>query len=65
MNRMNRRANAVHNGIYEKLWYVVKDAVQAGIRPADFKAELIDCWREAHNELANDAVEELTRSEGR
>lgn len=50
-----------HNAIAEKLWYVVKEAVQAGVTVEEFRRESKACWVEVHREEAEHAVKDFER----
>ena len=41
-----------NNGLAEKLWYVIKEAVQKGVTVQEFQQECKECWVEVHREAA-------------
>lgn len=51
-----------HNSIAERLWYVVKEAVEAGVTIEDFRRESRDCWVEVHREAAEYAVKDFDKA---
>ena len=44
-----------NNAIAEKLWYIVKEAVLAGVSVEEFRRESRECWIEVHREEAEHA----------
>lgn len=50
-----------NNPVAEKLWYVVKDAVNAGVTVDDFICELRSCWVEVYREEAEFAEHQFKK----
>lgn len=58
---MTRGMREKNNAIAEKLWYVIKEAVEAGVTVDDFRRESRDCWIETHREAAETAAKQFDR----
>jgi hypothetical protein len=55
-----------NNSIAERLWYVVFEAIQAGVTVEEFRRECAACWEEAHRDQAEASRREWLRgAEGR
>lgn len=43
----------------ERLWYVVEEAVQSGVRAKGFREEVQACWEQALRDRLRNELEEL------
>lgn len=51
-----------HNSLAEKLWYIIKEAVDAGVTVEAFRHECKECWIEALNDRIKYDTEEFRRT---
>jgi len=65
MSKQGMRGTTRADSIAERLWYVVVEAVAAGISPEDFQSELSQCWIQAHREAASRAVDVFAKGVGK
>lgn len=52
-----------NNSIAERLWYVVKDAIEHGVTVEEFRREARECWIEVHREAAEHCCKDWDRED--